>query len=933
MNQSVDMNESDIFRRQRQARMSLDALVEGDTPMHRGREMSKTFKRRSTNVNFQKSLQLLDESVGGATPRGHQGPGGGYLRHSTYTPKHVSSGSKFDVTGLLGPTPDKSGLIDMSMNTVSDFYAESIMEEDVTTTNVGLLLEEDPGISASQGLYNDFLQCLQNNSSQQQVFDLVQEFENACRDEVTLLNKLLGRATKQQEKFRKTGNVLHLLKEETATWTLVGQLFRERVETDLKEMGVIDEEMAVDSEDKIEYQSDQNIMKMLFTKESSIRESQIVVDWLESCAREQLDAFSDKVKFFSDRAVAWENTLHRLQNQQTGLPMGTERPLVDEMDPDAPVRQNRMLDDLDKEDETRLLQYVFVCIRAGQIDKAQEICQSCGQSWRAATLEGWRLYHDPNFEGLRNDGCVAPVRGNPYRDIWKTVCWKMAQEAKFNQWERAIYASLSGNLQALLPVCKSWKDYLWAYFKVLVDSKVEQEIRIRTISSRPLEPLPSDYWEKMFEPITIFQEIETAEKVAPEISHWYCVIQKYLILGDTDKLLEVMSMWVRQDGEKLPGHLVRFMAHLVLFLQTAEHKITEDYCHVILEAYVQNLIVDKQKHLVASYVSKLSQNSQVLWYARFLEGINSKAEREECLKWAQEAGLDIPLITKTVVENIRNKDVVDFSQELEGPVGTTISDEDRQKIEAIDWLVFEPSQRAEAMKQANAVMRTFIAVRKHAAVKEVFGKLPGDSVDVVYKNWQRLTGSTDLPPSDMNGIREYMCMKAYIDAIDNFNDWFNLCHHGKPHKPEILTGASFTDRVAHDHRIKQYEQEVDRWHHNLMLQTKSTKARFYNVLLFADGGWMVDLVKDDEAERSRQLQMSQLRTLTLPYMCSLLHKVLHTTEQFTECLQLADLVSSEQHKLYEVFRKDELQKLLDLLRESSLAVLDLNRDPLGYELP
>ena len=34
--------------------------------------------------------------------------------------------------------------------------------------------------------------------------------------------------------------------------------------------------------------------------------------------------------------------------------------------------------------------------------------------------------------------------------------------------------------------------------------------------------------------------------------------------------------------------------------------------------------------------------------------------------------------------------------------------EDRQKIEAIDWLVFDPAQRAEALKQANAVMRSFI---------------------------------------------------------------------------------------------------------------------------------------------------------------------------------------------------------------------------------
>lgn len=30
------------------------------------------------------------------------------------------------------------------------------------------------------------------------------------------------------------------------------------------------------------------------------------------------------------------------------------------------------------------------------------------------------------------------------------------------------------------------------------------------------------------------------------------------------------------------------------------------------------------------------------------------------------------------------------------------------KIEAIDWLIFDPSQRAEALKQANALMRSFI---------------------------------------------------------------------------------------------------------------------------------------------------------------------------------------------------------------------------------
>ena len=42
-------------------------------------------------------------------------------------------------------------------------------------------------------------------------------------------------------------------------------------------------------------------------------------------------------------------------------------------DPDAPVRQGRYLDDLDKEDEQRLLQHLFMCIRAGQLDKVSAV--------------------------------------------------------------------------------------------------------------------------------------------------------------------------------------------------------------------------------------------------------------------------------------------------------------------------------------------------------------------------------------------------------------------------------------------------------------------------------------------------------------------------------------------------------------------------------
>ena len=54
----------------------------------------------------------------------------------------------------------------------------------------------------------------------------------------------------------------------------------------------------------------------------------------------------------------------------------------------------------------------------------------------------------------------------------------------------------------------------------------------------------------------------------------------------------------------------------------------------------------------------------------------------------------------------------------------------------------------------------------------------------------------------------------------SFNDWFDKCHNSKPTKPTIAMGATFTEKVAHEHRMKQYEQELERWHHTLAAQTK-----------------------------------------------------------------------------------------------------------------
>lgn len=67
----------------------------------------------------------------------------------------------------------------------------------------------------------------------------------------------------------------------------------------------------------------------------------------------------------------------------------------------------------------------------------------------------------------------------------------------------------------------------------------------------------------------------------------------------------------------------------------------------------QLLIEMRESKLVAWYVSQLTQEDQIYYYAAFLEEITDPDERSACLKAAQEAGLNVDVITKTVVENIR----------------------------------------------------------------------------------------------------------------------------------------------------------------------------------------------------------------------------------------------------------------------------------------
>lgn len=904
---------------------------------------------------MEESYVRLDAALGS--------PGGGIMR----TPK----ASRRSFRGLKGE-PDIGSMLDGTIGGIHSSFSSSVaantshiglsmMEspsmimEEVTApvhatmlgdgtmdiTSAALLSEDDPGVRATQVLFSEFIKIMVDHPSEAQIWEELEEYQFVCSQQVTALDKLIRKVPRHHANFTNTQQVYQQLLSERNTWRLLGSLYSERLgdENNTQESPMMDDE----------HITDYIVVNHLFDTNRIIREAQIVIDWLERNSADDFDSkFYDRVEYFGDTHIAWENTAKTLKNESSGIaiPLRGGRALVTSLDPDSTLRQGRNLHDIDQEDEMRLLRYVFAHIRSGQVGTAQELCIKAGHHWRAATLEGWKLHHDPNHEDASQRN---PIVGNPRRDVWKAIAWRTASDERLPIYERAIYGVLCGHLPAVLAVCKEWQDVLWAYTRTMVDQWAEEQLRAITTHLRPLHPLPKDYPEEKLTLEGVFDSVERRPEVQKlHIKNPYNTLQKFIILDDIEALLQEAHGWL-SDG--ISPHLLRCVTHVVLFLRRIGRisQPLETLCSDILVACVKESIERGDVEQVARYTSVLPVWLQVEWYARFLHNVTDDDHRRHALKLAAEVGLDTSAITAAVVTNIR---LSSSSRDPEGEVLAETTAEDRVKISAIDWLLYDQSQRIEALRQANALMRSFLVSRKIGATRVLFNKIPSDSVNIITQDYEAETGSPELTGQTENVVREYFCFKTFLDAQESFTDWFDHYHQKRPMSPKKPSvGSSFPQQVAYEQADRQYQGELERWNQTLKLITKTACERLYNVLLFPEGGWLVDSgldeaevdatgvsaaddgeIRPETPEPDRKHQLTVLRSIYIPQVASLLQNILHSTESYKESLQLADLIASEQHQLYKAFGTCELQRFLVKLQETSRELLDRNCDALGYPL-
>ena len=859
--------------------------------------------RRNTKIS--QSMKLLSESI---------------LPESSLPNKSTFNGGLS--TSLFSTAGDNSLA---NASTYDEFGQTRFLYQ---PTQIHSPVDDDSVTCVVTGLFSDFKQCFSNSSSD--LLSLVLSYEELCDDRKKLLDKLSKDITSDPGLMGSTIGLCELLEEEKQTWRLIKCLF----EAHLSRTDDSNNSM----ECSLEYKSEKEIITEYLQNDTQLNNAQIVIDWLE---KNESDALSD-ISSKHDACfggVNWENTLHTLKVKGAG----SVSKLVTEMDADAPFRQDKQIAELDVEDETKMLKLVFAFIRAGQVYEAQNICVNCGQPWRAASLQGWKLFHDPHIVSDTDEALKQNTEGNPLRKLWKKSCWVMSNNEKYSSVERALYGLFGGNLKAVLAECKSWGDCVWAYYKLMVDlaieSKLQQSHNVLAKWQNALfktpPTLPDEFWDQKLDLndcASVFNEIAASKdpNIREQSNTVFKFAQRCIILGSVDELMDEVITWI--DDDKCEPQLLRFLCHFILFLQSIGYKFDPEKVDLVMEKYVIFLTEDSRtRHLVATYTSVLSEEKQVLSYACLLETIEDSDERKMFIELAREAGLDVPSITKTVVERIRaHSDVAmvqpSTSVELNDPtVGPGLSSDDRRKTNAIEWLVFDQSQRLEAIKQCNAVVRGFLGAGKYNAVKEIFKKIPPDSIDIIYKEWSSVNGSEkSLPPDVENAVHEYICIDTYLSAQEAFIKWFKHFHSKKPVLNEEVVNptmynnsVSISGIVAEEQRLKKKEEEILNWEKQLETLCDSAADNIYGVLLFPNG-WLTNRceVADSEEEQCRSHQLSLLRQLLIPSLCNLLLTVFSSTGRYEACGKLADVIASKDNSLYSLFRNAQGRKFLARVQEA-----------------
>ncbi|KAG8826499.1 Nucleoporin nup84 [Serendipita sp. 401] len=467
------------------------------------------------------------------------------------------------------------------------------------------------------------------------------------------------------------------------------------------------------------------------------------------------------------------------------------------LDPDAVNRigDSGVLNADDAEEEKSLLDSLFQHIRAGKLEDAIEICQTAARPWRAALLRGsYQLRWDSlNDLSERDTGVSEEIwSGNRRWILWRQMCAEASMSSSLSTTDKALHASIAPSvytLPALLPMCHTWEDHLWARLGALIGDRVEMKLgetaggfwnpgsfrdrlalRARLESDvKPFVGQESD-WESV-----IAHQLDELSDMAVETSDpvedFLRRSQLGVICRKMKSLLIEVEDAFKDSEESLPVESLRFFAHLWLFLNmiNASNELSSTR---IIEKYIEVLQQSGERDIVALYTSFLG-HAAIRKYADFLASMplgSPNSELDRALRSAVAYHLDVRLVAEEASRLSRDRaakllppDIGKLPDLSQVESKQSLTDAEKHIVRSIAWLRFHASTHALIIPRSNEAIRWLLCHGHISAAIQL---------------------SADLPKADTNESGDHVHAIEYLLYRKLLALWDNLSAFEKIKEPQ-----------------------------------------------------------------------------------------------------------------------------------------------------
>ena len=354
-------------------------------------------------------------------------------------------------------------------------------------------------------------------------------------------------------------------------------------------------------------------------------------------------------------------------------------PLVTQLDPDAITRQGRDLEDPDLYFERATWLACWEMIRRGKSwDFIREWCQQRAEDWRATIVRG-----DPRSSAIQSrPHGVQEVSeaGWQSRILWRRMCAVAAREGGINEYEKAVYGVLSGDLASVEKVCRGWDDYLFAHYNSYLLRQFDHYLQLKFPERLPTGPLRSLV---VSEPATdrgrsfpsgseIVERIKrlgsTSEQQAKQplkalqgslIAKSFSgfVFKQGLGLSRSANSSKTSKTIPKMDTTAIEGSstvlirmqdydLLRMITHMLFIYQDLGLDIGmgnhQGAVENIVVAYMEYLSEAGKQQLLPLYASRLSSQRSIISLGRLLPFITDDKERKTIMQLMANYKIDIP---------------------------------------------------------------------------------------------------------------------------------------------------------------------------------------------------------------------------------------------------------------------------------------------------